>query len=203
MLLNHRSTAPKGSLMFAALLGGLFFAICFCVMQVGHLHEDAYILYQYSRSFSRGLGISFDITNGPAEGATDFLWMAILGLAHRIFTGYVPIGVISAFLNSLGVAYVASQIFIIRKCVDLNGCVLCLLLLLSGGAAASIGGFATVAYGSFYVATILAFWRNKLTHGLTSGALSSFSARRIFSWIADNYCIPDCTKRRIRSVASY
>lgn len=171
MLSKLQSIAPKGSLLLAVLSGGLFFAICFYVMQAGHLHEDAYILYQYSRSFSHGLGISFDIANGPAEGATDFLWMAILGLVHRIFMGYVPIGVISAFLNSLGVAYVASQIFIIRRCVDLTGCALCLLLLLSGGAAASVGGFATIAYGSVYVATVLAFWRNRLTRGLVLAAL--------------------------------
>ena len=67
----------------------------FLCNEICHLHEDAYILYQYSKVFP-GLGISFDVVNGPAEGATDFLLMTALGLAHRIFRGYVPIGVIAA-----------------------------------------------------------------------------------------------------------
>lgn len=171
MITEVQSNAPKGSLLLAALLGGLFFAICFHVMQIGHLHEDAYILFQYSRSLASGLGISFDVANGPAEGATDFFWMAALGLAHKILKGYVPIGVISAGLNSLGIAYIASRIIGIRRCIDLNGCALCLLLLLSGGASASVGGFATIAYGAVYLATILAFWNNRLVRGLVLAAL--------------------------------
>ena len=168
---KYYTTITKGKFILSALSGGLFFTLCFYVMKFGHLHEDAYILYQYSRSVSNGLGISFDVVNGPAEGATDFLWMTALGLAHRIFRGYVPIGVIAALLNSLGIAYVASQILSTRRSVDLNGCALCLLLLFSGGASASVGGFGTVAYGSVYVATILAFWANKFTRGIVFAML--------------------------------
>ncbi|WP_186541196.1 hypothetical protein [Synechococcus sp. M16.1] len=145
--------------------------MCILVMRNGHLHEDAYILFQYSRNFSQGLGISFDVVNGPAEGATDFLWMCLLGIFHRIFMGNIEIGVIAASLNSIGLAYITREVINIRKSVDLNTIAICILLIVSGGAAAAIGGFSTAAFGAVYVATILSFFRNKFNQGLVFSTL--------------------------------
>ena len=137
----------------------------------GHLHEDAYILFQYSGNLSQGLGISFDVANGPAEGATDFLWMCLLGIFHRFFMGNIPIGIIAASLNSIGIAYIVKEIFNIRKSVDPTAIGLCVLLMVSGGAAAAVGGFSTAAYGATYVATFLSFFRKKFNQGLLFSTL--------------------------------
>ena len=66
--------------------------------------------------------------------------------------GNIPIGIIAASLNSIGIAYIVKEIFNIRKSVDPTAIGLCVLLMVSG-AAAAVGGFSTVAYGATYVAT--------------------------------------------------
>lgn len=152
--------------LIAGVSGVFFFLSCIFVMGNGHLYEDAYILFQYSFNLSQGLGIVFDVANGPAEGATDFLWMFVLGISHHISKGQIPIGIIAALFNSLGLAYITKQILEIRQSIDLTAIALCILLMVSGGAAAALGGFSTVAYGAVYVATVLAFHRKKLTRGL-------------------------------------
>jgi arabinofuranosyltransferase len=43
--------------------------------------EDALILFRYSRNLRDGQGIVWNIGGLPAEGATDFLWMALLALS--------------------------------------------------------------------------------------------------------------------------
>src|SRR4051794_20721879 len=48
------------------------------VLYVSHPHEDAYILFKYVRNFTSGLGIVFNAGGPHAEGATDFLWFALL-----------------------------------------------------------------------------------------------------------------------------
>ena len=86
-----KNTHSKSSSLISGLSGGLFFLTCILVMGNGHLHEDAYILFQYSGNLSQGLGISFDVANGPAEGATDFLWMCLLGIFHRFLWEIFPL----------------------------------------------------------------------------------------------------------------
>ena len=79
-----------------ALLGALLW-----ILAAGHLDEDAYILFTYSTHLAQGHGIVWDLAHGPAEGATDFLWM--VALAGLEYTG-LDVGAAAALLNSLGFA---------------------------------------------------------------------------------------------------
>lgn len=159
--------------IIALFFGVIFFIICISIMKFGHLHEDAYILFQYSRNLSNGFGITFDATHGPAEGATDFLWMSTLGLLSRVSGGLISIGIIAALLNSIGMLYLTRQILSFRKDIDLFGIIICIALLLSGGAEASIGGFATLAYGSIYALVIILFYKDKFEAGLLASTILS------------------------------
>ncbi|RSL19424.1 hypothetical protein EDE15_5091 [Edaphobacter aggregans] len=57
---------------------------------VGHLSlplspmEDASMLLRYSQNFARGHGIVWNVGERPVEGATDFLYMVLIGLISRL-----------------------------------------------------------------------------------------------------------------------
>lgn len=135
-------------------------ALCgfLAILATGHLDEDAYILFTYSTNLASGHGIVWDLTHGPAEGATDFLWMVLLaGLQHL----GIDVGATAALLNALGVAL---SYFVIARIADLPGLALHILLaaalLLSHLTAASLGGFSTHFYcGMFALACYFAVCR--------------------------------------------
>ena len=64
---------------FIFYLQGIFF------LKLGFPSEDALILYRYSEIFSLTNHISFNLNDIPTEGATDFLWMLIIGIFLKIF----------------------------------------------------------------------------------------------------------------------
>jgi len=93
----------------------LYFFIGLAALYLGHPHEDAYILFQYSRILADTGVITFFEGGTPAEGATDFLWMLAIS-ASAVFG--MPPGVSALVLNSLGVWIIAS---IISKTFKDNG----------------------------------------------------------------------------------
>lgn len=125
----------------------VFFCGAMLILQNGHLHEDAYILFQYSRNLAAGHGIVFDATAGPTEGATDFLWMSTLGLCR--FMG-LDIGVAAALLNALGLGLIAHAAWALRGRADALWVIGLACLCVSGGVAAALGGFSTLAYGGIF-----------------------------------------------------
>jgi hypothetical protein len=73
-----------------ALLGGLML-VGFCVVpHFCQASEDAIILFQYSENLAKTGVISYIPHGPPAEGATDFLWMAWIALGARL--GLSPYG---------------------------------------------------------------------------------------------------------------
>lgn len=123
-------------------------------MQNGHLHEDSYILFQYSRNLANGGGIAFDRLSGHSEGATDFLWMSLLSFVHWASAKHINIGVAAAAINAIGLFVIAYTVLRVRKRVDLFGILLIGVLLVSGGAAASAGGFSALAFGGLFAALV-------------------------------------------------
>ena len=90
-----------------AALSGLaaivYFMIALWVLRTGHLHEDAYILFTYVENLARGKGIVYYAGGPPAEGATDFLWLMILGALR--WAG-VDAGLAAAALNAVGIGII-------------------------------------------------------------------------------------------------
>lgn len=139
---------------FSLLAAILFLLLSFIVLNFGHLHEDAYILYIYSENLSQTGAISYFSGGEPTEGATDFLWMVLIALLHSIG---IPSGISAAFLNSIGIFGIT---FILAKSISKNGGGLVLLILVvlflpfSNIAQASIVGFSVAFYCSIIAAIL-------------------------------------------------
>ena len=146
-----------------------FFASALWLLAQGHPHEDAYILFHYVRNLATGQGIVFDGTSGPAEGATDFLWMVVLSGLYAL--GLTP-AVGAAFLNAFGlggVAYLLLSLNVSR--LELSTVVVLVLLALSGGVAASLCGFSTLAYGCVILLFLLAIRNNNPARAVFAGLI--------------------------------
>ena len=52
--------------------------------------EDAYILYRYSENLATSGQIAWNVDDGPADGATDFLWMLVLAGWALVFGQVIP-----------------------------------------------------------------------------------------------------------------
>lgn len=140
-------------------IGGITAALALtgflAILATGHLDEDAYILFTYSSNLAAGHGIIWDWAHGHAEGATDFLWMALLAGLDRLG---MDVGAAAALLNAAGLAmsYLAiSRIAQVRGV--LTPCLLAAALLISHFTAASLGGFSADFYcGVFALACCFA-----------------------------------------------
>jgi hypothetical protein len=86
----------KTILLFVAslVLGYLFIYVPLSIYPA----EDAAILFQFSENFAQTGAITYNLNGLPAEGATDFLWMIILGIMNFIgFDTYLASTILSMF----------------------------------------------------------------------------------------------------------
>ncbi len=136
------------AILFYIFFNVLFAYFCLYVIYNGHLHEDAYILFRYVDNIVKNGVISFDHVSGPAEGATDFLWLMLISALGIV--GVDP--AISAFLlNSLGLACIFFFILFLRGFnLDVYSAVLFCVIFFSGALGAAIGGFSVFAYGGAF-----------------------------------------------------
>ncbi|HAB39777.1 MAG TPA: hypothetical protein DCE52_17565 [Rhodobacteraceae bacterium] len=126
----------------------IFLTLSFIVMQHGHLHEDAYILYIYSENFAKTGVINYYSGGPPTEGATDFLWMILIALLN--YFG-IPSGVASSILNTIGVFLVTFVFALCASRQELNRFVLLLITIfvpISNIGQAAFMGFSTALYSA-------------------------------------------------------
>ena len=98
--LINKFDIKKKSIAISFVAATLFFFYNTYLINNGHFHEDAYILFVYVENLINGYGITYYPGASPLEGATDFLWLILLaGLAS---VG-LDVGTASISLNSLGV----------------------------------------------------------------------------------------------------
>lgn len=133
--------ASFGTALFVA--GGLW------VLWNGHLPDDALILFTYVDNVVAGHGIVYRPGAGPAEGATDFLWLlALSGLA----AAGIDVAVAALFLNGAG-AYLM-MLLLMRRALpaqpglgSLAGALaLLLVVIIAQPAQASLAGFSAFLY---------------------------------------------------------
>ncbi|HEY6374544.1 MAG TPA: hypothetical protein VIX90_03365, partial [Edaphobacter sp.] len=127
----------------------------------GHLNlplspmEDASMLLRYSQNLARGHGIVWNVGEHPVEGATDFLYMVLIG----VFSRWTHVGVQAVAAAVLFVSQVVSVVVLyvgLRRLYDAP-------VLLAAGFAATLGfglgyhfvntGFSAPFYGLFALAT--------------------------------------------------
>lgn len=152
------SLSKKGLLLLVPFVVFMaYLSLSLYVLWTGHPHEDAYILYVFSENFAAGNGIAYFDGGPPAEGATDFLWMLLLGVSQYLG---LDVAVAAGVWNGVGLA--ASLFFVqllywnqasgfLRIFIS---CLFGLLLLGSQVAGASIGGFGPGFYTAFVMALV-------------------------------------------------
>ena len=144
----------------AAIAAVGYFTMALWILRSGHLHEDAYILLTYVQNLAQGHGIAYFPGGNPAEGATDFLWMATLALFQWVgVDGAIAAAVLNAIAIGI-IAYVALKGLSGAKpeptAVVFTACAIGLLLL-SPIAAASLAGFSTAFFAAIVVITFAIF----------------------------------------------
>ena len=157
------------NLLAALLAAAVFLSVAMYVLFHGQLDEDAYILLQYVKNLSEGAGICFDVTQGRAEGATDFLWMLMLAGLSRL--GVDP-GTAAAVLNASGMAAIAYLAFRMSGGIGLISGGAVLAVLISGGVAAALGGFSTLAYGALYAMLTVAVIERRCSLAVAAAILT-------------------------------
>lgn len=156
-------TTPAGlrRLALASTGFGLVLSLLMLAGAVGFLHEDAYILFIYSRNLAEAGQIAFDAFHGPAEGATDFLWMALIALQVRL--GMDP-GLAAGVLNALGAAALLSALHQTHAPASWRAGVARLLplVLVSPFLGAALGGFSVLFYIGVYAQMLMALLHRRL-----------------------------------------
>ncbi len=69
--------------------------------------EDAFILFRYADHWAAGHGIVWNVGEKPVEGATDFLWLALIALGTRLTRDPVVVSF------SVGGLFIASTVAIV------------------------------------------------------------------------------------------
>jgi CubicO group peptidase (beta-lactamase class C family) len=138
--------------------GGLctlaFLAIGASALAVGHPNEDAYILFRYVENVAAGAGIVYNPGGPRAEGATDFLWLALLSALRWLG---VDVALAALLLNALGAGSAAILCArAIPACGSARGMLLaCIpLLLVCNAALASYVGFSAMLYSALFLAAL-------------------------------------------------
>ena len=128
---------------------------------VGFLHEDAYILFIYSRHLAETGQITFDAVHGPTEGATDFLWMWLIAQGMRL--GADP-GFVAAGLNALGAGSLLSALYRVHAPARWQAGVVWLvpLVLVSPFLGAALGGFSVLFYVGLYAQVLVALLHRRI-----------------------------------------
>jgi hypothetical protein len=144
--------------VLSALVFGVAVLLMVLVCLKGFLNEDAYILYIYSRNFADIGQIAFDATHGPAEGGTDFLWMALISMLYR---AGIDAGVGAALLNGAGAVLLARALGqLIRPAGYIEAAITIVpLIVLTPFMGAAIGGFSVLFYVGIYATALMSLIR--------------------------------------------
>jgi hypothetical protein len=123
--------------------------------------EDAAILFQFSENLAQTGAITYNLNGIHAEGATDFLWMVLLGLMHFIgFDTYFASTLLSMFAL-LGTSYLLYRITNTKR---INYFFLFTgLLIIMPMTPASIQGFSPLFFGFFIILSTYFFLNNDPT----------------------------------------
>ncbi|HEV8114098.1 MAG TPA: hypothetical protein VGR31_15105 [Planctomycetota bacterium] len=156
---EERAEARRLARFGALAVGFVFLARAVVFLYRAHPQDDAYILFGYVRRFVAGEGIVFHAGGPPAEGATDFLWFALLSVLHR---AGLDIAVAAALANAAGGALLGGLIArAIARSLTPGPARSMLLLLLApaafaGGAVAAAVGFGSLLYSAAVAWTFVA-----------------------------------------------
>lgn len=154
MIYNISSRHYLIGLMLLFILVGIFIYIPLNIYPA----EDATILFQYSENLAQTGAITYNKNDVHAEGATDFLWMVLLGFMHFVgFNTYIASTILS-MLALIGTAYL---LFRITNTNNINFFFLfVIILILLPMIPATIQGFSPLFFG-FFITLVTYFFREQ------------------------------------------
>ena len=143
-------TSFRGTRVAVFLIPLVFLATGILTLFISHPAEDAYILFRYAKHIAAQLGIVFNAMGPPTEGATDFLWVILIG--GLVFLG-VDVAFAALIINTLGFSLIVylyyraiqNQKFSAETQRFLTLCLISLPFL--GGFIASVFGFNSMFFG--------------------------------------------------------
>jgi len=145
-------------MLYIAMLSIVFLIATILAPHTGLPHEDAAILYTYTRNLSQ-YGIISYLPNGPrAEGATDFLWMVLL-----VPAGWLGIDIhgMSGILNFTAIIFACFRIFTLpnttRKACAIASCVFTTAIFISGAFISGWAGFSSILFIALISICFLSF----------------------------------------------
>ena len=150
----------RAALLVPLVAFAAYLAIGLRTLFVVHPAEDAYIMFRYVENFVAGRGIVFNPGGPRAEGATDFLWFALLSAFAK---AGVNVAVAACVLNALGAALASFVCVAAVRASPVRGPWALLLslfslpLLVVGGAFAGYFGFSAMLYSALalYVLSLI------------------------------------------------
>lgn len=98
----------KIELFYPLFLAFIYYIFNIFMINNGHFHEDAYILFIYVENLVNSNIITYFPAGNPIEGATDFLWMIFISILVKVG---IDVGTAVIFLNSIGVFIISYIIF--------------------------------------------------------------------------------------------
>jgi len=64
--------------------------------------DDAFISFRYAKNLAEGFGLVFNPSDTPVEGYTNFLWIIILSLGHKLGFNIVTLSQVLGYLFAIG-----------------------------------------------------------------------------------------------------
>lgn len=161
-------TGPDAQRILFILFAATGVAAVYCLWNLklinhGHFHEDAYIMFIYVQNLLNGYGEAFYPGGPPAEGATDFLWLMLLSGAGLL--GIDP-GSASIVLNASGVFMMMTMILWVL-CKKVSGPTLLLFLpwaliwIYNDSLVAAVGGFSVYLYSALCTSLVFILYQQK------------------------------------------
>ncbi len=153
-----RKLGISGSVLLALAAVPFFFLFGYVPLH-SFPSEDAAMLFQYSENLATSGRVSYNLGGPPVEGATDFLWMLVLSLCHRIgLDTYLSACALSA------IALVASAYLLVRLTNRRTPFLLplaALALMAVPQVFAAIQGFSPLFFGTFILLAMVAFTEHR------------------------------------------
>lgn len=118
--------------------------------------EDALILFIYSRNLGNGLGITYNPTIGPVEGATAFGWMVYLGLGPILNVDILGLARVGSILFGIVIIWLISRWAYINGETTLSVLLPPLVVAVTYLPEHTLTGFSTVVFGGVYLITSFA-----------------------------------------------
>ncbi len=152
-----------------------FAAFVFVVDWPIYAAEDAIILYRYSENLANHGIITYNpMDTKPVEGATDFLWMALLALLFKLNLSSYGAAKLLSMVSLLGIGLILTRVASMHRAPKRFYFLIVCAVALQIPLWAALTGFSPYFFGFSLFISLLAFWRQHYVLTVLFATLSCF-----------------------------